>query len=55
MSLGQGNLGQGDMSIDLVSRHLDDLAVAARAAQSAAPVVAEWGERLAEVFAGGGS
>jgi D-sedoheptulose 7-phosphate isomerase len=42
------------LTVELVSRHLDDLAVAARAAQSAAPVVAEWGRRLAEMFAGGG-
>ena len=42
------------MTAELVSRHLDDLAAAAQAAQSAAPVVAEWGQRLAEVFADGG-
>lgn len=42
------------MSAELVGRHLDDLAAAARVAQSTAPVVAEWGQRLAEVFAAGG-
>jgi D-sedoheptulose 7-phosphate isomerase len=43
-----------ELTAELVGRHLDDLAAAAQAAQSAAPVVAEWGQRLAEVFAGGG-
>jgi D-sedoheptulose 7-phosphate isomerase len=38
----------------VLSRHLEDLATAARVAQSAAPVVAEWGQRLAQVFADGG-
>ena len=38
----------------LVSQHLDALAVAAREAASAAPVVSEWGHRLAAVFAAGG-
>jgi D-sedoheptulose 7-phosphate isomerase len=42
------------LTAELVGRHLDDLAAAAQAAQSAAPVVAEWGQRLAEVFAAGG-
>jgi D-sedoheptulose 7-phosphate isomerase len=42
------------LTVELVGRHLDDLAVAARVAQSAAPVVAEWGQSLAEIFAGGG-
>ena len=42
------------MTAELAGRHLDDLAAAAQAAQSAAPVVAEWGQRLAEVFAAGG-
>lgn len=42
------------LTVELVSRHLDDLAVAAREARSAAPVVADWGERLAEIFAAGG-
>jgi D-sedoheptulose 7-phosphate isomerase len=50
----QGNLSQADLTVELVSRHLDDLAVAARVARSAVPVVAAWGERLAEVFAAGG-
>jgi D-sedoheptulose 7-phosphate isomerase len=39
---------------ELVSRHLDALATAAREAASAAPVVHEWGRRLAAVFATGG-
>ena len=52
--MSQTNLSQGDLTVELVSRHLDDLAAAARVAQSAAPVVAGWGERLAEVFAAGG-
>jgi D-sedoheptulose 7-phosphate isomerase len=43
-----------ELTAELVCRHLDDLAAAAQAAQSAAPVVAQWGQRLAEVFAGGG-
>ena len=42
------------MTVEFVSQHFDDLAVAARATQSAAHVVAEWGERLAEIFAAGG-
>jgi D-sedoheptulose 7-phosphate isomerase len=50
----RADVSPGDVNVDLVSRHLDDLAVAARVAQSAAPVVAEWGQRLAEVFAAGG-
>jgi D-sedoheptulose 7-phosphate isomerase len=54
VELSSGNLSQGDLTVELVSGHLDDLASAARAAQSAAPVAAEWGERLAEVFAAGG-
>ena len=52
-ALNQGPATQGQ-GVELVSRHLDDLADAARVAQSAAPVVAEWGQRLAEVFAAGG-
>jgi D-sedoheptulose 7-phosphate isomerase len=43
--------GQG---VELISRHLEDLAVAARVAQSAAPVVFEWGQHLAAVFETGG-
>ena len=39
---------------ELVSRHIDALAIAAREAASAAPVVHEWGQRLAAVFAAGG-
>jgi D-sedoheptulose 7-phosphate isomerase len=54
VELSSGNLRQGDLTVELLSGHLDDLASAARAAQSAAPVAAEWGERLAEVFAAGG-
>jgi D-sedoheptulose 7-phosphate isomerase len=42
------------LTVEFVSQHFDDLAVAARATQSAAHVVAEWGERLAEIFAAGG-
>jgi len=42
------------LTVELVGRHLDDLAAAAQVAQSAAPVVADWGQRLAEVFAAGG-
>jgi D-sedoheptulose 7-phosphate isomerase len=34
--------------------HLDDLAIAARDAHRAAPIVHEWGQQLAEVFAAGG-
>lgn len=37
-----------------VSRHFDALAIAAREAASAAPVVEEWGRRLAVVFGGEG-
>jgi D-sedoheptulose 7-phosphate isomerase len=48
------DLTPGDVTTDLVSRHLDDLAGAARIAQSAAPVVAEWGQDLATVFGAGG-
>jgi D-sedoheptulose 7-phosphate isomerase len=40
--------------VELVTRHFEDLAVSARWAHSAAPVVAEWGQRLAAVFAAGG-
>jgi D-sedoheptulose 7-phosphate isomerase len=47
-------LSRGDVSTELVRRHLEDLATAAQMAQSAAPVVAEWGQRLAQVFADGG-
>lgn len=42
------------MTAELVGRHLEDLAAAAQVAQSVATVVAEWGQRLAEVFAAGG-
>jgi D-sedoheptulose 7-phosphate isomerase len=52
--LNQGAVSRADVSVELVSRHLDDLTVAAKVAQSAAPVVAEWGRHLAEVFAAGG-
>lgn len=47
MAVSQGNE-------ELVSRHLDALAIAAREAASAAPVVHEWGQHLAAVFASGG-
>jgi D-sedoheptulose 7-phosphate isomerase len=43
-----------ELTVELVGQHLDDLAAAAQVAQSAAPVVADWGQRLAEVFAAGG-
>jgi D-sedoheptulose 7-phosphate isomerase len=49
----QAPVNQGQ-AVELVSRHLDNLAVAARAAHSAAPVVYEWGQQLAAVFAAGG-
>ena len=39
---------------ELVSRHIDALAIAAREAASAALVVHEWGQRLAAVFVAGG-
>ena len=43
------------MTTELVGQHLDDLAAAARIAQSAAaPVVAQWGQDLADIFAAGG-
>ena len=42
------------MTTELVGRHLDDLAAAARIAQSAAPVVVQWGQDLADIFAAGG-
>jgi D-sedoheptulose 7-phosphate isomerase len=45
-------VSQGDG--ELVSRHLDALANAAREAAVAAPVVQDWGQRLAAVFAAGG-
>jgi D-sedoheptulose 7-phosphate isomerase len=48
------NLSTGDVTSDLVSRHLDDLGRAARIAQSAVPVVAEWGQHLAIIFGAGG-
>ena len=41
-------------SEELVSRHLETLAIAAREAASAAPVVHDWGQHLAAVFAAGG-
>ena len=37
-------------SEELVSRHLDALAIAAREAASAAPVVHDWGQHLAAVL-----
>jgi D-sedoheptulose 7-phosphate isomerase len=43
-----------ELTAELVGRPLADLAAAAQVAQSAATVVAEWGQRLAEVFAAGG-
>ncbi|HEU4908739.1 MAG TPA: SIS domain-containing protein [Propionibacteriaceae bacterium] len=49
-----GSLSPGNVNTDLVSRHLDDLAAAAQIAQSAAPVVAQWGQHLATIFAAGG-
>jgi D-sedoheptulose 7-phosphate isomerase len=42
------------LTTELVGRHLDDLATAARIARSAALVVAQWGEDLADIFAAGG-
>ena len=42
------------MTTELVGRHFDDLAAAARIAQSAAPVVSQWGQDLADIFAAGG-
>jgi D-sedoheptulose 7-phosphate isomerase len=42
------------LTVELVSRHLEDLAAAAQTAQSAAALVAEWGQRLADIFAAGG-
>jgi D-sedoheptulose 7-phosphate isomerase len=39
---------------EFVSGHLDALAIATREAATAAPVVGEWGQRLAAVFAAGG-
>jgi D-sedoheptulose 7-phosphate isomerase len=42
------------LTTELVGQHLDDLAAAARIAQSAAPVVAQWGQDLADIFAAGG-
>jgi D-sedoheptulose 7-phosphate isomerase len=42
------------LTTELVGRHLDDLAAAARIAQSAAPVVSQWGQDLADIFAAGG-
>jgi D-sedoheptulose 7-phosphate isomerase len=47
-------MSMGHVTTDLVSRHLDDLAGAARIAQSAASVVAEWGQQLATIFGAGG-
>jgi D-sedoheptulose 7-phosphate isomerase len=44
----------GQSSGELVSRHLDALAIAAREAASAAPVLGEWGQRLAAVYEAGG-
>ena len=58
MALNQQTLQQRtasqDHGVELVRQHLDALAVAARMAQSAAPVVHEWGQQLAAVFAAGG-
>jgi D-sedoheptulose 7-phosphate isomerase len=42
------------LTTELVGRHLDDLAAAARIAQSAAPIVSQWGQDLADIFAAGG-
>lgn len=53
-NLSAGSLSPGNVNTDLVSRHLDDLAAAAQIAQSAAPVVAQWGQHLATIFAAGG-
>lgn len=53
-NLSTRNLTTGDVTADLVSRHLDDLAGAARIAQSAVPAVAEWGQHLAATFGAGG-
>jgi D-sedoheptulose 7-phosphate isomerase len=53
-NLSTRNLTTGDLTADLVSRHLDDLAGAARIAQSAVPVVVEWGQHLATIFGAGG-
>jgi D-sedoheptulose 7-phosphate isomerase len=39
---------------ELVSQHLEALAIAAQQAASAAPVVSEWGQHLAAVLAAGG-
>ena len=47
MAVSQGNG-------EVVSRHIDALAIAAQEATSAAPVVHEWGQRLAAVFTAGG-
>jgi D-sedoheptulose 7-phosphate isomerase len=52
-ALNQGPATEGQ-GVELVSRHLDDLAAAAQVAQTAVPVVAEWGQRLAEVLGAGG-
>jgi len=52
-TVGLGTVSKGH-GVDLVSQHLDALAVAAQVAQSAAPVVQEWGQQLAAVFAAGG-
>ena len=41
-------------SVELVGSHLDDLASAARDARTAAPIVHQWGQQLAGVFAAGG-
>jgi D-sedoheptulose 7-phosphate isomerase len=53
-NMSAGSLSPGNVNTDLVSRHLDDLAAAAQIAQSAAPVVAQWGQHLATIFAAGG-
>jgi D-sedoheptulose 7-phosphate isomerase len=47
MAVSQGNE-------ELVSRHFDELAVAAREAASAASVVHHWGQHLSAVFVAGG-
>jgi phosphoheptose isomerase len=52
--MSRAEVSPADLSGELVSRHLEDLATAGRVAQSAAAVVPEWGHHLAQVFADGG-
>jgi D-sedoheptulose 7-phosphate isomerase len=47
-------VSQGQEGKEVVSRHLDALAIAAQTASSTAVVVAEWGQHLAAVFEAGG-